>query len=364
MNRVMEKQAMVLMCLVFLIVFSKEYDNIIIPILIGIIVSEIGIIISETDTASLRGKRLAAIGLVFCGLFFICKPVAFFAPVVVYIAVELELYLGFAGLVLGAATLYMYLGLEATAVCLVSSFIAGITANASRCARQYKADYLKITDSSVELEKNLRFKNKELLENQDASIHVATLQERNRIAREIHDNVGHMLSRTILQIGALMTIYKDEPLHGQLESISGSLNDAMNNIRESVHDLHNDSVDFKAALENVTAQMREKYIFKLDFDMSEDVPANVKYCFIAIVKEAMTNIIKHSDATRVSVLVREHPGMYQMVIEDNGSGADTWSVPGIGLTNMEDRVRGLAGNIVFSNDNGFKILISVPKNKG
>ena len=69
---------------------------------------------------------------------------------------------------------------------------------------------------------------------------MATLKERNRIAREIHDNVGHMLSRAILQMGALSTVYEEEPLHGQLLKVNDTLNLAMNNIRESVHDLHDD----------------------------------------------------------------------------------------------------------------------------
>ena len=46
--------------------------------------------------------------------------------------------------------------------------------------------------------------------NQDYEIYLATLKERNRIAREIHDNVGHMLTRSILQLGALSVINKDE----------------------------------------------------------------------------------------------------------------------------------------------------------
>jgi len=50
----------------------------------------------------------------------------------------------------------------------------------------------------------LRQKNRELIEKQDYEIRLATLNERGRIAREIHDHVGHLLSRSILQIGALM----------------------------------------------------------------------------------------------------------------------------------------------------------------
>ena len=69
----------------------------------------------------------------------------------------------------------------------------------------------------------LQEKNKNLMEKQDYEIYLATLRERNRIAREIHDNVGHMLSRSILQMGALITIHKEEPLHGQLAGVGGDV---------------------------------------------------------------------------------------------------------------------------------------------
>ena len=54
---------------------------------------------------------------------------------------------------------------------------------------------------------------------QDYEINLATLNERNRIARDIHDNVGHLLTRSILQIGALLTIYKDNTIKEGLNSI-------------------------------------------------------------------------------------------------------------------------------------------------
>lgn len=79
-------------------------------------------------------------------------------------------------------------------------------------------------------------------------IRIATLSERNRIAREIHDNVGHMLSRAILQLGAIMTVYRKDTIYDNLVPIKYSLDTAMNNIRESVHDLHKDGLMLKKQL--------------------------------------------------------------------------------------------------------------------
>ena len=225
-----------------------------------------------------------------------------------------------------------------------------------------------LKDSSTELRLAMQKRQQDLLEKQDYEIHLATLQERNRIAREIHDNVGHMLSRSILQMGALQTIHKEEPLHGQLVAINDTLSQAMNNIRESVHDLHNESLDLKQALREVTDEFRDKYEIAFTYDMSAAVPRNVKYCFLAITKESLANVVRHSNATRVSLYFCEHPGFYQMLVEDNGTDIKVKEaqiakaqVSGIGLSNMRERVEALGGTIAFLTDKGFEIRISVPK---
>ena len=50
-----------------------------------------------------------------------------------------------------------------------------------------------------------------------------------------------------------------------------------------------------------------------------DVPREIKYGFIAIVKEALHNIVRHSDASKVKIVMREHPALYQLIVEDNGT---------------------------------------------
>ena len=77
-------------------------------------------------------------------------------------------------------------------------------------------ELIRIRDSGEELNLMLKEKNQSLLEKQDYEIYLATLKERNRIAREIHDNVGHMLSRSILMTGALLTVEKEGGVHEQL----------------------------------------------------------------------------------------------------------------------------------------------------
>ena len=95
--------------------------------------------------------------------------------------------------------------------------------------------------------------------------------------------------------------------------------------------------------------------------MGFEVPKAIKYCFIAIIKEALTNVAKHSNATNVSILVREHPSLFQLIIADNGTKLPISDYTGIGLTNMQERIANLKGTIQINKKNGYRIFISIPK---
>ena len=230
------------------------------------------------------------------------------------------------------------------------------------------AELIRLRDTATERDMLQQSRNRQLLEKQDYEIWLATLQERNRIAREIHDNVGHMLTRSILQIGALRTVCKKDPLHGQLCSINDTLNEAMTSIRQSAHNLHDDAIDLEQAVRDSIRTIEDTYQVTFEYDMSRDVPREIKYCFIAIVKEALSNIVKHSNADSVTLRLREHPAFYQMLIEDTGSGSGKnppdnvlFNGEGIGLYNMRERVLSLGGTLHICNENGFHIFVTIQK---
>ncbi len=233
--------------------------------------------------------------------------------------------------------------------------------------RTEKNHYLEQTlistrDDSEELNMLLVEKNKNLRRNQDYEIYLATLKERNRIAREIHDNVGHMLTRSILQLGALSVINKDGNINDGLTSLKETLNNAMTSIRSSVHDLHDDSVDLKLAVGECIQSMDKKYKIECDYDFTDAMPRDVKLCFIGIVKESLSNVVKHSTGDSVRIIIREHPALYQLTVQDNGKCSGGIKETGIGLTNMKDRADSLNGTIHIESDKrGFKVFVSVPK---
>jgi signal transduction histidine kinase len=160
-------------------------------------------------------------------------------------------------------------------------------------------------DDSIELESMLREQNKRLLSDQDREVHLATLAERNRIARDIHDNVGHLLSRAILLLGAISTINKDKTLAPQLELLSDTLDESMAKMRSSVHDLHDDSIDLE---KNIREILSELSAFKVnaELDLEREFSVEIKLAIIGILKEAVTNIIKHSNGNTVSVILNHN----------------------------------------------------------
>ncbi len=234
---------------------------------------------------------------------------------------------------------------------------------------------IEIRDNSKELNEALAKKNKYLIESQDSEIYNATLKERNRIAREIHDNVGHMLSRALIQNGALISVTQDEK-KDMLISMRETLDEAMTSIRTSVHDLHDESIDLKKSIEEAISPLVD---YKIDFlfDVDNEVPSKYKYCFISVIKEAVSNIIKYSNGDEVTIALREHPAFYQLLIKDNGNNCNNKNMSnrdmtnktryeysssdGIGLVNMKDRVEAIGGNIDINFDNGCRIFITLNK---
>ena len=350
MLRILDKLLLFAMCSCLIFQLEGDYRRVVIFI-IGLIVAALTLYIENR-------KVIGALLIAMAVLCLIEPGFTFLLPLVFFDSFWFSLWwgMGFAVLFFYALPVYQPWMI---AIWLFLSLAAVLLAYCTRQATELKRNLIRLRDTSTELSLVMREKNRKLLEEQDTEIYMATLKERNRIAREIHDNVGHMLSRAILQMGALSTVYEEEPLHGQLLKVNDTLNLAMNNIRESVH------------------EMKQHYHLDLEYDMSQNVPRKVKYCFIAAVKEAMSNIVKYSNGDRIEIVLREHPALYQMTIEDNGTDVEKQkkateqmreekddlksAAGGMGLSNMRERVESLGGSIHVNCEKGFKIFISIRK---
>lgn len=219
--------------------------------------------------------------------------------------------------------------------------------------------YLLQRDSTKELNLLMAQQNKDLIVRQDQEIHIATLNERNRIARDIHDTVGHLLSSSLLQIGAIQALNKQTNLTEPLVNIKNTLTSGLDSIRKSVHNMHNDAIDLEAELQKLSHEVTTCKT-TIIYDLSSELPLPYTYHIIAIVKEALTNIMKHSNADEVTLICREQPMFYQLIIHDNGTNIHL-SENGIGLKNMQDRVEHMHGYFNYHVEHGFEIFITIPK---
>lgn len=225
-----------------------------------------------------------------------------------------------------------------------------------------------IMDYGSEYSQKLIKTNRLLRIEQDREIHMAMLAERSRISREIHDNVGHMLSRAIVLLGAIRTVNKNDIIDEHLITLAETLDSAMEEMRTSVHDIHNDSIDLEKNILDIIAKIPERFNVNYDLDIDQSLNSRYSMALIAICREAVSNILKHSNGDDIQITVHEHPGFVSMMIHDNGCvsiktremlemNKDT----GIGLTNIISRVEELKGNIHISGESGFKIFLTIPK---
>lgn len=351
-HEITDKAILLLVCQC-LYVLQSIYDITVIPLIVVVILGCLFIYIDNI-------KIILVLRFTYVLLCFFIPELVLFSPIIAYDTLAYKYTFTSTALLIPIILVYDFAGLP--------MFFMILSLNIAAICLQYRTNsyhkmYIKFNelyDDTTSLSQKLKSQNKALIEKQDDEIHLATLKERNRIAREIHDNVGHQLSRVILQIGALLAVHKDEKLREPLIDINNTLSQAMTSIRESVHELHDQSID----LHMQTEELLNDFTFcdvTFDDQIINQPSRKIKIAVISIVKEALSNIAKHSNAKKAYILYKEHPAFYQFIIRDDGSINSSSNEDGIGLINMTDRVASLNGNIRFRKDNGFEIFITIPK---
>ncbi|PWG66211.1 two-component sensor histidine kinase [Bifidobacterium callitrichidarum] len=219
------------------------------------------------------------------------------------------------------------------------------------------------------------------------SVRMATLGERTRIAREIHDNVGHLLTRAIMQAQAGRAVADatgDTVAAQGFGALGETLNDAMTMVRRSVHDLEDDGTDFAAQIEAAVHSFEgvsPGFSIRLENDVTS-APAPVSRCFATVIREALSNVVHHSQARTAQVTLRDFPAFWQLVVQDEGPAKPTVGgtsrtgsvnrpgdrlsaneLPrGMGLADIESRVRAIGGTALCGPyDGGWRVFVSVPK---
>lgn len=219
----------------------------------------------------------------------------------------------------------------------------------------------------------LEARNRDLADRQDYEVELATLAERARIAREIHDNVGHQLTRASLQTEALRVVHADEPgVAADFADVKRTVDEALQLVRTSVHALNDNAVDLSVQLERIVEGARSDGGPQIELEvMTEHAPANVANCFAAVLREALSNTMRHACAHAVTVRCMEHPSFYQLIVTDDGAGGvqanSRGAAEGMGLSSMRERIEALGGTFTAgprAGAGGWRVFATVPKQQG
>jgi len=204
---------------------------------------------------------------------------------------------------------------------------------------------------------------------------LALSQERNRIAREIHDGIGHSLVNCILTLELCERLVCKEPEEARkvIEQEKTDLRTALEDMRDFVHHLRPADIEneqFEPLLKRYLARFSERSGLKVDLDMksrSADLPPSSRLVLLRIIQEALTNAAKHSDASEIDVSVaRTGDKGVHCIINDNGCGFDEDEVlndaasrQGFGLRTMKDRASSTGGDLQVESTPGQGTRVSV-----
>lgn len=192
-------------------------------------------------------------------------------------------------------------------------------------------------------------------------------KERNRLAREIHDTLGHTLTGISAGIDACLATIDIAPdkTKSQLEVISGVTREGIQEIRRSVNRLRPDALErlnleyaIRKMIEDTNALTNTQIFFdcqvqSLHFCEDEE---NAIY---RVIQESVTNAIRHGQASRIDIQMKRRDGDILLTIQDNGKGCEKMN-PGFGLEHIRERIALLNGTVVFDGTHGFLVDATIP----
>lgn len=194
----------------------------------------------------------------------------------------------------------------------------------------------------------------------------ALIRERNRLAREIHDTVGHSLTAISAGVDACQVLAASDPqrLQGQLKTLSELSRNALVDIRRSVKELRPDSLarmTFTEAVKDIASNISKITDTTVAVHLvgNRRLQERLEDTLFRVVQEAITNSVKHGQATRVDVTLEFRETGADLLISDNGTGC-SHVIEGSGLSGIRERISDLGGTCCFHGEYGFFVEIYVP----
>jgi two-component system sensor histidine kinase DesK len=204
--------------------------------------------------------------------------------------------------------------------------------------------------------------NKRLLMAQEEVEHLAKIAERERIARDLHDVLGHTLSVIVLKSELAAKLAEKDPVRAvqEIRDVERISRDALGQVRSTVRGYQ--SHGLLAEVEQARTALRAAGVqAQCDFD-SPKLPAAQEGVLALALREAVTNVIRHAKATSCSLTLRQGNDSCQLQIKDDGCG--DLAAEGAGLSGMRQRVESLGGKLVREVSSGTKLEITLPTMNG
>lgn len=252
----------------------------------------------------------------------------------------------------------------ALAICALAALLALRTLQEETVRMSLHA----VRDDLREKVLTLQDTNARLLHAQDHELRAAALSERTRIAREIHDGVGHLLTRLLLQVKALQVVHRDAPgVVADLTTLDDGLDEALDSMRRSVHALSDEGEELATSL-NLLGLRCGIATVSVDCSTDTEPPAAVARCVVAVVREALTNAARHGKARSARVAVTDYPAFWQVTVDNDGvvpdedePAVDGRGGSGLGLRSMTERVEALGGRVRITLRPRFTVFATIPK---
>ena len=197
---------------------------------------------------------------------------------------------------------------------------------------------------------------------------ITALEERQRIAKDIHDTAGHSITTVIMQTEAAKLAVDSNPEEAKKRIAAANLQakHALEELRESVHLLSGVSKEssLKEKLEGVVNESMEGTDIAIRYDVDEITIGDLKARLILnTLKEGISNGLRHGNATAFYFELKEKDGRVEFLLSDNGAGMDAGQLKeGFGLSGMHRRAESLGGTVWFETepDEGFEIHMTLP----
>lgn len=200
-------------------------------------------------------------------------------------------------------------------------------------------------------------------------------QERNRIARDIHDTLGHSLTALNIQLESALKLWEKDPSQAQqfLSNAKRLGSQSLNDVRQSVTTLRQDplggdSLESAIArllqnIQNAPSSTTQTTTITQDIRLNHPLPQNLTVILYRIVQEGLTNIAKHAQASQIQLQLVSSPALVTLILEDNGAGFDLAQArTGFGLQSMRDRAEAIGGTFAIGSNSrtGTRLQVSLP----